>query len=56
MTQTVHFQGNPVHVAGQLPQAGDKAKPFKLVAKDLSDVDLASLAGKTQNPEYIPKH
>lgn len=33
MTQTVHFQGNPVHVAGQLPQAGDKAKPFKLVAK-----------------------
>ncbi|STA45272.1 Thiol peroxidase [Cedecea davisae] len=22
MSQTVHFQGNPVKVAGQLPQAG----------------------------------
>ena len=41
MTQTVHFQGNPVTVAGQLPQAGDKAKDFTLVAKDLSDVALS---------------
>ncbi|EFV40912.1 MAG: thiol peroxidase [Hafnia paralvei] len=54
MTQTVHFQGNPVHVAGQLPQAGDKAKPFKLVAKDLSDVDLASLAGKRKILNIFP--
>lgn len=38
MTQTVHFQGNPVSVAGKLPQIGDKAKDFTLVAKDLSDV------------------
>ena len=33
MSQTVNFQGNPVSVAGQLPQAGEKAKAFTLVAK-----------------------
>ncbi|HEJ6960239.1 TPA: lipid hydroperoxide peroxidase, partial [Serratia marcescens] len=26
MTQTVHFQGNPVSVAGKLPQQGEQAK------------------------------
>lgn len=35
MSQTVHFQGNAVPVAGQFPQAGDKAKAFTLVAKNL---------------------
>lgn len=38
MTQTVHFQGNPVSVAGKLPQPGERANAFSLVAKDLSDV------------------
>lgn len=54
MTQTVHFQGNPVHVAGKLPQSGEKAKPFKLVAKDLSDVALSSLAGKRKVLNIFP--
>ena len=40
MSQTVHFQGNPVAVAGSIPQAGSKAQAFTLVAKDLSDVTL----------------
>lgn len=54
MTQTVHFQGNPVHVAGKLPQPGEKAKAFKLVAKDLSDVALSSLAGKRKVLNIFP--
>ena len=45
MSQTVHFQGNPVSVKGTIPQAGAKAQPFTLVAKDLSDVALSQFAG-----------
>lgn len=45
MSQTVHFQGNPVAVQGSIPKAGDKAQPFTLVAKDLSDVTLGQFAG-----------
>ena len=46
MSQTVHFQGNPVSVQGTIPQAGATAQPFTLVAKDLSDVALSQFAGK----------
>lgn len=46
MSQTVHFQGNPVTVANVIPQAGSKAQAFTLVAKDLSDVSLSQYAGK----------
>ena len=28
MSQTVHFQGNPVTVANSIPQAGSKAQTF----------------------------
>lgn len=42
MSQTVHFQGNPVTVANSIPQAGSKAQTFTLVA-DLSDVTLGRL-------------
>ncbi len=54
MTQTVHFQSNPVSVAGQLPQPGDIAKPFTLVAKDLSDVSLSSFVGKRKVLNIFP--
>ena len=54
MTQTVHFQGNPVSIAGQLPHQGDLAKPFTLVAKDLSDVALSSFAGKRKVLNIFP--
>lgn len=33
MSQTVHFQGNPVTVANVIPQAGSKAQAFTLVIK-----------------------
>jgi len=54
MTQTVHFQSNPVTVAGKVPQKGDVAKPFSLVAKDLSDVSLSSFAGKRKVLNIFP--
>lgn len=54
MSQTVHFQGNPVSVAGQIPQPGSAAQPFTLVAKDLSDVALSSYAGKRKVLNIFP--
>lgn len=54
MSQNVHFQGNDVPVAGQFPQAGEKAKPFTLVAKDLNDVSLANFAGKRKVLNIFP--
>lgn len=54
MSQTVHFQGNPVSVAGQLPQAGEKVKAFTLVAKNLADVSLSEYAGKRKVLNIFP--
>lgn len=54
MSQLVHFQGNPVSVAGQIPQLGSKAQPFSLVAKDLSDVALSQYAGKRKVLNIFP--
>ncbi len=54
MTQSVHFQGNLVSVSGKLPQVGDKAKAFTLVAKDLSDVSLSQYAGKRKILNIFP--
>ena len=54
MSQTVHFQGNPVAVDGLLPAPGQVAKPFTLVAKDLSDVALSSFAGKRKVLNIFP--
>ncbi|MFH8134608.1 thiol peroxidase [Pantoea osteomyelitidis] len=54
MSQTVHFKGNPVSVAGQLPQAGDQAKPFSLVAQDLANTSLSEYAGKRKVLNIFP--
>jgi thiol peroxidase len=54
MSQTVHFQGNPVAVAGQIPEKGEVAKPFTLVAKDLSEVSLTQYAGKRKVLNIFP--
>lgn len=53
MSQTVHFQGNPVTVANSIPQAGSKAQTL-LVAKDLSDVTLGQFAGKRKVLNIFP--
>ncbi|ADO48707.1 thiol peroxidase [[Enterobacter] lignolyticus] len=54
MSQTVHFQGNPVSVQGAIPHAGSKAPAFTLVAKDLSDVALSQFAGKRKVLNIFP--
>ncbi|ECI2258682.1 thiol peroxidase [Salmonella enterica subsp. enterica] len=54
MSQTVHFQGNPVTVANVIPQAGSKAQTFTLVAKDLSDVSLSQYASKRKVLNIFP--
>ena len=50
----VTLQGNPVEVAGQLPQAGQQAPAFKLVAADLADVGLCKFAGKRKVLNIFP--
>jgi peroxiredoxin len=42
MSQTVHFQGNPVAVAGSIPQAGSKAQAFTLWLKTCLTLRWAS--------------
>ncbi|WP_437612870.1 thiol peroxidase [Erwinia sp. V71] len=54
MSQTVHFQGNPVAVAGQLPVPGQAAKAFSLVAKNLGNVALSEYAGKRKVLNIFP--
>ena len=46
--------GNPVTLSGTFPQLGEHAKAFSLVAKDLSDVTLASFAGKNKVLNIFP--
>ncbi|MEK1938915.1 MAG: thiol peroxidase [Pseudomonas sp.] len=50
----VTLRGNPIQVTGELPQAGQKAPAFSLVGADLSDVTLASLAGKRKVLNIFP--
>ncbi|MEX0632125.1 thiol peroxidase [Serratia ureilytica] len=54
MTQTVHFQGNPVSVAATASSRANKPSAFSLVAKDLSDVALSSFAGKRKVLNIFP--
>lgn len=51
---TVTLKGNPVNVSGNFPKAGDSAPDFKLTAGDLSDVSLASYAGKRKVLNIVP--
>jgi thiol peroxidase len=54
MTSTVTLAGSPVEVAGNFPQKGQRALAFSLVGKDLTDVTLASLAGKRKILNIFP--
>lgn len=44
---TTKFKGNDVHTSGSLPAVDQKAPDFKVVGSDLSELNLASFAGKT---------
>ncbi|MEZ6067492.1 MAG: thiol peroxidase [Planctomycetaceae bacterium] len=50
----VTLKGNPVQLAGAELQAGQPAPDFKLQGADLSDVTLASSAGKVRIIASIP--
>lgn len=54
MSSTVTLGGNPVQVAGNLPQKGQKAPAFSLVGKDLADAGLANFAGKRKVLNIFP--
>lgn len=54
MSSTVTLGGNPVQVSGNFPQKGQAAPAFALVAKDLSELSLASLAGKRKVLNIFP--
>jgi thioredoxin-dependent peroxiredoxin len=45
MTQ-VTFKGNPIRIAGSLPETGSIAPDFKVVKTDLSPLSLVELKGK----------
>lgn len=51
---TVTLRGNPVNVGGNFPKVGDSAPDFNLTAGDLSDVTLASYAGKRKVLNIVP--
>lgn len=51
---TVTLRGNPVTVAGALPQPGSAAPDFTLTNKGLADVSLAQWAGKRKVLNIVP--
>ncbi|MFZ1538681.1 MAG: thiol peroxidase [Chromatiaceae bacterium] len=53
MAQTA-LQGNPVQLSGDLPAVGTTAPDFSLTAGDLSDVSLATYAGKKKLFNIVP--
>ncbi|MFN0315001.1 MAG: thiol peroxidase [Burkholderiales bacterium] len=51
---TVTLKGNPVSVAGNVPQKGASAPDFNLVAKDLKNVSLKDYSGKRKVLNIVP--
>jgi thiol peroxidase len=51
---TVTLAGNPIHLAGQFPKAGDSAPAFSLVGTDLKDTSLKDFAGKRKVLNIVP--
>ena len=50
----ITFKGNPLTLVGPEIKAGDNAPDFKALAKDLSEVTLASSKGKTRLISVVP--
>ncbi|MBM4153470.1 MAG: thiol peroxidase [Lentisphaerae bacterium] len=51
---TVTFKGTPVRLSGELPAAGQAARPFHLTAADLSEKGLESFTGKVKVLSIVP--
>lgn len=50
----VTLAGNPIEIAGSLPQKGQHAPAFTLVAADLADVPLSKYAGRRKILNIFP--
>ena len=51
---SVTMKGNPLELSGNLPQEGQPAPDFTLVANDMSAVSLADSAGKVRIISVVP--
>ncbi len=51
---TVTLKGNPVSVAGNIPQKGSTVADFNLVTKELKNVGLRDYAGKRKVLNIVP--
>ncbi len=51
---TVTLKGNPIHTNGDLPAVGSAAPAFTLVGGDLSEVTLATFAGRRKVLNVVP--
>ncbi|MGZ8189897.1 MAG: thiol peroxidase [Methylococcaceae bacterium] len=51
---TITFQNKPLHTSGELPAIGNKAPDFTLVSGKLTDVTLATYAGKRKVLNIVP--
>ena len=50
----VTLRGNPIQVDGGFPQPGQPAPAFRLVGRDLADVELSAFAGKRKVLNIFP--
>jgi thioredoxin-dependent peroxiredoxin len=50
----VTLKGNPITVAGSLPEKGESIPDFSLTGKDLGDVSLNNFAGKRKVLNIVP--
>lgn len=50
----ITLKGNPLRTNGDLPAVGSQAPDFRLVTGDLSDVNLATYAGKKKLLNIVP--
>ena len=51
---TITLKGDEIHTNGELPAVGGAAPDFKLVTKDLADVNLSAYKGKKKLLNIVP--
>ncbi len=51
---TVTLQGDPIHTNGDLPAVGSQARDFRLVTRDLADMNLGDFAGRKKLLNIVP--
>ncbi|AWN17798.1 thiol peroxidase [Salinisphaera sp. LB1] len=54
MSRTITRRGAEMHVAGELPQPGDRLPPLRLTGSDLVDVGLDAFAGRAKIFNIFP--